>query len=238
MPFEDNFQSNMGWSVSGNAAEGQWERGVPAGDGERGDPTVDGDGSGLCFLTENGAGNTDVDDGTTTLTSPTMDAIGDGSSEAAFISYYRWYSNDIGNAPAADIFVVEISNNNGQSWTNLETVGPGGFEVSGGWIAKSFLISDFVVPTDQMRIRFMASDLNDGSVVEAGVDGVEILLVSCEEDMTLLGDVNMDGVVNLLDVAPFIELIANGGFLPEADMNQDGVVNLLDVQLFIAAIAG
>ncbi len=238
VPFEDNFQSNMGWSVSGNAAEGQWERGVPAGDGERGDPTVDGDGSGLCFLTENGAGNTDVDDGTTTLTSPTMDAIGDGSSEAAFISYYRWYSNDIGNAPAADIFVVEISNNNGQSWTNLETVGPGGFEVSGGWIAKSFLISDFVVPTDQMRIRFMASDLNDGSVVEAGVDGVEILLVSCEEDMTLLGDVNMDGVVNLLDVAPFIELIANGGFLPEADMNQDGVVNLLDVQLFIAAIAG
>ena len=45
----------------------------------------------------------------------------------------------------------------------------------------------------------------------------------------LLGDVNQDGQVNLLDVHPFVELIDNGGFLAEADVNQDGAVNLLDV---------
>ena len=54
----------------------------------------------------------------------------------------------------------------------------------------------------------------------------------------LLGDVNLDGVVNLLDVSPFIDRISTGTFQSEADTNQDGVVNLLDVNPFIAILAG
>ena len=237
LAFADNFQTNQGWTVSGDASDGQWNRGVPAGDGDRGDPLVDGDSSGQCYLTDNEAGNSDVDGGTTILTSPIMDAVGDGAAAAAFVSYYRWYSNDIGNSPAADIFVVEISNNNGQTWTELETVGPTGFEVSGEWFFKSFDISEFVEPTNQMRVRFSASDLGDGSVIEAAVDGVEILLIECPDEV-LLGDVNLDGAINLLDVAPFVQLLSDGTFQAEADMNQDGVVNLLDISLFVDALAG
>ena len=64
--------------------------------------------------------------------------------------------------------------------------------------------------------------------------------VRCVKDATdlLLGDVNGDGVVDLLDVAPFIELLENGGFLKAADVNQDGVVNLLDVDPFVVLIVG
>ena len=237
--FSDSFQTNfrVGRSVE-NAADGGWERGVPEGDGDRGDPSVDGDSSGQCFLTDNEAGNSDVDGGTTILTSPVLDAVGDGNGVAAFIKYYRWYSNDVGNAPAADIFEVEISNDNGQNWTILETVGPDGFEVSGGWFFQCFDISDFVTPTDQMRVRFSASDLGDGSVVEAGVDGVEIMLIECFDDEILLGDVNQDGEVNLLDVGPFVALLSSGEFQAEADMNQDGSVNLLDIEMFVAALSG
>ena len=54
----------------------------------------------------------------------------------------------------------------------------------------------------------------------------------------LLGDVNGDGVVNLLDVAPFVDAISNGTFIDEADMNRDGVVNLLDVSLFVDVLTG
>lgn len=236
-PFADDFQTNQGWSVSGDAASGVWERGVPAGDGDRGDPLSDGDGSGQCYLTENGPDDTDVDGGTTVLTSPLMDALGNGNAVSAVLSYYRWYSNDVGNAPASDIFVVEISNNDGQSWVELETVGPAGNEVSGGWFHKTFNISDYVTPTDQMRLRFSASDLGDGSVVEAAVDGIEIMLVECDEDV-LHGDVNLDGTVNLLDVDPFITILSAGGYQPEADINKDGVVNLLDVQAFIDLLGG
>ncbi|MEM9410209.1 MAG: dockerin type I repeat-containing protein [Planctomycetota bacterium] len=54
----------------------------------------------------------------------------------------------------------------------------------------------------------------------------------------ILGDVNLDGEVDLLDVAPFVELLTNGGFQAEADINQDGVVNLLDVAPFVDLLTG
>ena len=52
------------------------------------------------------------------------------------------------------------------------------------------------------------------------------------------GDVNKDGVVNLLDVEPFVELLSTGGFQEEADINMDGSVNLLDVEPFVAILSG
>ncbi len=54
----------------------------------------------------------------------------------------------------------------------------------------------------------------------------------------LLGDVNRDGLVNLLDVQPFVDLLTSGGFQAEADINQDGVVNLLDVDPMVALLTG
>lgn len=57
-------------------------------------------------------------------------------------------------------------------------------------------------------------------------------------DAELLGDVNCDGEVNLLDVAPFVELLSNGGFSEKADINQDGSLDLLDVSPFVALLSG
>ena len=54
----------------------------------------------------------------------------------------------------------------------------------------------------------------------------------------LLGDINQDGSVDLLDVAPFVELLTNGQFQAEADINQDGVVDLLDVTPFVELLTG
>ncbi|MEM9410729.1 MAG: galactose oxidase-like domain-containing protein, partial [Planctomycetota bacterium] len=53
---------------------------------------------------------------------------------------------------------------------------------------------------------------------------------------TLLGDVNLDGTVNLLDVQPFVALISTGQFQLEADVNQDSMVNLLDVAPFVTLL--
>ena len=54
----------------------------------------------------------------------------------------------------------------------------------------------------------------------------------------LLGDVNCDQVVNLLDVGPFVETLVSAEFNTKADINRDGVVNLLDVSGFVNLIAG
>lgn len=57
------------------------------------------------------------------------------------------------------------------------------------------------------------------------------------EDDFVLGDANLDGVVNFLDIAPFIQLLANNTFLDEADTNRDGVVSFLDIAPFIELLA-
>ncbi len=53
-----------------------------------------------------------------------------------------------------------------------------------------------------------------------------------------LGDVNLDGEINGLDVDPFVAVLLNGPYQPEADMNDDQVVNGLDVDPFVAAVVG
>ena len=231
--FDDNFEADLNWTVSGNATTGFWERAVPNGGGERNDPPTDADGSGNCYVTENGSGNTDIDDGSVILTSPVMDALS-GENEEAILSYFRWF--DSGNS--GDTFQVEISNNNGASWQDLEVITNQFGDSTGGWILAIFRVSDFVTPTNQMRLRFTASDTNGGSIVEAGVDGVSIEIVECTDEEVLLGDINRDGLVNLLDVAPFVDLLGNGSFQLEADINMDGDVNLLDVAPFVNLLAG
>ena len=48
-----------------------------------------------------------------------------------------------------------------------------------------------------------------------------------------LGDVNRDGVVNFLDIAPFIAALTSEEVQPEADINGSGTVDFLDIAPFI-----
>ncbi|HEX6883018.1 MAG TPA: hypothetical protein VF530_06530 [Planctomycetota bacterium] len=174
--FEDDFEASLGWTVNGTATAGQWQRGIPVGGGDRGDPPTDADGSSRCYLTGNTDGDSDVDGGVTRLLSPVLDASGPGS---PLVAYWRWYSNNTGTA-TDDTFVVEISNNGGSTWSPLETVAVNSPEASGGWYEKVFRIADHIAPTSTMRLRFTASDLGTGSIVEAGIDHVRILKATCD----------------------------------------------------------
>jgi len=84
----------------------------------------------------------------------------------------------------------------------------------------------------------VVSEVNDenGEPMGEVVDNIAFRLVeTCE---SALGDINGDDVVSLLDVSPFVNLIASQGFQCEADMNQDGAVDLLDVSMFIELLTG
>lgn len=60
------------------------------------------------------------------------------------------------------------------------------------------------------------------------------LAFTVEVDSFLLGDINRDGVISLLDVQPFVDLIPNSApFQGEGDINGDGLINLLDVGGFV-----
>ena len=71
-----------------------------------------------------------------------------------------------------------------------------------------------------------------------GAEGNIVLNGSFKPESVMIGDMNCDGAVNLLDVDPFIEAIGSGEYNVKADTNQDGAVNLLDVDSFIALLNG
>jgi hypothetical protein len=169
-------------------------------------------------------GAADVDGGRATLTSPVINA----QSPESRVTYDRWYSNAAGTAPNMDVFRVEISNNSGATWVALETVGPAGPECSGGWIHREFRIADFVVPTATMRIRFIAEDIGDPSVVEAAVDEVRFTGLACRNP----ADLNHDGAVNAADLAA---LLSGWGTAGASDLNADGVTNAADLAILLGS---
>jgi hypothetical protein len=229
--FEDDFQQELSWAVTGDAADGHWSRGVPV-DYDRGDPPADFDGSGRCYLTDNVAGNSDVDDGTATLISPAFDL----SNGNGHITYARWYSNNVGDDPYNDEMHIYISSDDGANWTLVEAVGPQE-QAAGGWFERSFWANDFVELSDKMKIRFDASDLNDESVVEAAVDAVRISTFALEP-LYICGDASGDEAVNVSDAVYIINYIfISGAPAPEpleaAEVNCDGSVNVSDAVLII-----
>ena len=234
--FEDNSETNTGWTVSGDATDGQWDRGVPV-NCARCDPSLDADASGQSWLTDNSAGsdcNSDVDGGSTILTSPLLDA----SAPSAVLSYNRWYNNGStcsGADPQNDVFVVDISDDGGSSWTQLELIGPAGPGTSGGWISVSFVVSDIpgISNSDSMRLRFTASDLNDGSVIEAGVDAVLVSAIECDDAPNCSGDTNGDQLVNVADLLAVIGAWAQSD--PTCDFDESGTVDVADLLIVIGA---
>lgn len=85
------------------------------------------------------------------------------------------------------------------------------------------------------------SDLNgdfepDIAAANPSSDDISIFLYDAT---ILLGDINLDGLVNLLDVTAFVALIMDtNGYQCEGDLNRDGRSDLLDVRPFVALLTG
>ncbi len=227
--FEDDMESDSGWIIGGSsddATTGIWNRMNPQGtEAQPEDDHTPGAGVN-CWVTDGNAGSglgaNDVDGGSTTLTSPILDAIALG--DDAELVYWRWYSNNAGASPNADSMLVQISNDIGNSWTTLEEVSAN----ANAWVEQRFRIADFVEPTDMIRVRFIASDLGDGSIVEAGVDDVRLESVGCTINPA---DLNGDGVLNFFDVSLFLNAYSSGDLV--ADFNGDGILSFFDVSSFL-----
>ena len=55
-------------------------------------------------------------------------------------------------------------------------------------------------------------------------------------DETLQGDLNDDGILNVLDIVLMVNMVLDDGYDGVADMNGDGVINVLDIVTLINTI--
>lgn len=176
------------------------------------------------FVTQNGTeggsvGEADVDGGPTWLITPAIDLDGtDGT-----ISYARWmFDSEIG-----DSLLTWVSGDDGDSWTFVHET----FGTSSAWEITSFRVGDYVVPSAQVRVRFEIEDGDSPSVVEAGIDNIEVNAFVCPVP-GCDGDVDGDLLVNVADLLAVIADWGQSG--SPADMDLSGIVDVADLLIVIA----
>jgi len=168
-----DFETAAGWTSSlGTATKGAWTREDPVGvavvgglsnpeDDTTPDPGV------ACWVTGSGGGSAnsnDVDGGSTYLTSP---RFGKPHILNLSLAYDRWYYDD---STSSDSFKAEVSNDGGTSWTLIEQrVSP-----TIGWAHFTADLMTLLPPSDDMRLRYAATDGGTDNVVEAAVDEVHM----------------------------------------------------------------
>ena len=91
----------------------------------------------------------------------------------------------------------------------------------------------------------------DGQWIEIIIDCAEQMGVPCDGGFyippdeggccsicIMLGDINGDESINVLDVVAMVNLVLSGGYDVIADLNSDGTLNVLDVVLLVGIILG
>lgn len=177
--YYDDFELNLGWTNTSNAASGDWELGVPVGtyfNNQISNPEADAatDNNNLCYVTGNaggGAGNNDVDNGEVILSTPTMKLNG---LQDAVLSFDYWFFNDGGQGTGPnDNFTVKVTNGVQTATVFTTSLSESVWRSSGDISLKN------VIPfNNSVKVLFSASDVAPGHLVEAGVDIFKITSIA------------------------------------------------------------
>lgn len=193
--YQDDFVFNLGWTTDNQAPTGKWEFGIPIGTDNNGVPSnpnkdIPNDLLNGAFVTGNGggaAGDDDIDAGINFLYSPYIKAKNMSKME---ISNYLWFYNGGGTGVPNDTMKVLLKNNRG-SEILLDKI----TNNTNDWTKKIYTVTNSMIAmTDSMQLVYSAGDYGVGHVVEAGLDGVKIELISIVS--------NVDIAIEPLTIAP------------------------------------
>lgn len=254
---EESLGTDPGWSTSlpsDTALVGRWEWGVPVGTAAQassGVPSSNGDFSGYFTglgLPGGSLGAEDIDFGDTTLTTGEfpLDPV-----VLHEVSYWRWFCNNASASTPDDILTVSMSLDGGVSWEMIEQIGPGNPQAGGGWFQNSISVDPVSSSENSVMLRFHTGDLGVGSIVEAGVDLIEIRVLEC--DVTgpppppansdyIPSDCNADGSNDLSDAVQMLEVlfgVTNDFVCGDAcDTDDNGRVDVGDAILLLSTLFG
>lgn len=168
----DDFTFDYSWSSIGSASAGYWVREIPQGTqsmGQIANPFSDdlNDCATYAYVTGNSAtsvGGDDIDNGWVQLESPTFDLTAYAHPQITF-SY--WFFDGFGGGSTPnDSLAIFLTN--GSITTQVASLGLA--DITTNWETMSIDVPSYMTATDQMKIRFIATDFDLGHVVEAGID--------------------------------------------------------------------
>ncbi|MAC96089.1 MAG: hypothetical protein CMC96_11375 [Flavobacteriales bacterium] len=167
--YEDNFNQDLGWEVSGNETSGAWLRAKPIGTVDRftaSNPSEDDleDCGDFAYLTGNGFGdadNFDVDS-TTVLTSPEMKL---SSYLEPYLVFNTWFY--CGGQQAVDFMQVNIIDTTGQviPIDSINNENQGLY-----WQSRSYKLADYIDKGAFSKVQFVVEDKGVPNILEAGID--------------------------------------------------------------------
>jgi len=187
------------------------------------------------------------------------------SSEAAYFHYYKdpssgqWSRSQIplmdedGNILNVGSRPKIVYDEDGNVFAAYVSRAGGGLVVAGATVSSNY--SDWSIlyrdatryegepAVDQQRflrdsvlsVLIQDTNFSDTGVTTSNLRVFDFAVTSPES--TLLGDCNLDGVVDFSDIVPFISILSASGYLEEADVNQDGAVDFSDVRPFISVLS-
>jgi len=172
--FSDTFEAAGGWVTNAQGTDtatvGAWERGDPAATTSSGAKQLGTTVSGVNDLVTGrlagtGAGDFDVDGGTTSITSPPIALTGGSNYALTFSSYLAHGSN----SSSADFLRVRVLGST--TATVYQRLGAAA-NLNGAWATNTVSLNAFAGQT--VRLVIEAADASTASLVEAGVDDVRV----------------------------------------------------------------
>ena len=143
-----------------------------------------------------------------------------------------------------------LGSTDGQNWIPLQgdymsggggqgvqISGEFGYDGESDWVTDNISLSQFS-GADQVYLQFKIS--SDGHVTYDGIYIDNITVFSYNTANIILGDVNHDGMINVLDIVNIVNIIlggsASGEDLLVADLNGDSEINILDIVILVGII--
>ncbi len=178
-----DFEAPSGWTAGGSAVRGGFVREDPHGVDAGGAPVQPeddhtADPGALCWVTGNppvGPGfdpaDGDLDRGTAYIDSPEFDGTG---AETLPLRFARWFHRSgVGFLNEAR-YRAQVSNDGGTSWRDIDSL-----EIDAStWTVVEIDLASRIVPTDRMRLRFLAREVQRVSgdpLVELLIDDVSVV---------------------------------------------------------------
>ena len=160
--------------------------------------------------------------------------------EYEYSDFYQYQSNSL---PVG----IDVSDLNGDGKPDLLTndwMGGISIMVNSSTEGNIALEEQMILGIGSFPLSIATADLNMDSTPEIVVSNWEVegLRVIHNflpvNDSGIQGDLNGDGVIDILDLIVLVNMILNGEYSIIADWNEDGVVNILDIIIYKNIILG